>query len=193
MPLSLRVFSNKKQESDPSKDVFRTTTKKKGFFRRVRSSKEKKTAQIPPVEQALTWTMSNDSISPTASESAANVVLGGEEKIVAQPKTYIFTEEEVMQNQLNQFRALSELKTDIHKLKGVADHLRFLHEKEIAKKDDEYVELMIVLEEKKMDLAQSRAELEATKEELATVSVALLRAQHELFERKQNPWRSIFS
>lgn len=194
MPLSLRILRSKSPKNDSTKDVFRTT-KKKGFFRRVKLSKSKKANSdaplLRPLEQAITWTMSDDSASPIATEGQVSV---SAERVAESsvPKIYTFTEDELMQNELNQIRSLSALKEDVRKLKAVSDELASLHKKQLAKKDDDYVELMIALEEKRLELAQTRAELAGAKEELGTISVALLRAQHELFETKHNSWRSIF-
>lgn len=187
MPKILKIF-RKAGSSEKKHSVFR---------RKDASNKRSKNTGVP-VEQSLTWTLSEDSSVVTEPAVVQDIQPLLEETKMGSPAkegTFVFTEKELMQNELNHMNALSKLEGKIAELEVVKEQLMSQHEEAIAKKDDDYVELLIKFEEKENELAIVRAELVDAKEELKVVSCQLIRTQHEQFEEKEekNLWMSLFS
>lgn len=138
-----------------------------------------------PIEQSITWTLSEDSASPT------NVKKTTDEPLETEPeqKMLVFTEQDLILNELNHIQALSNLEANVRLLKTTMDGLVAKHAAEIEKKDEEYVDLLIKLGEKDEELAAVRAELKAAKEDLVVVSSTLVQTQHLYFEKTN---KSIF-
>lgn len=139
-----------------------------------------------PIEQSITWTLSEDSASPTkVSQNTYEPV----EPEVEQTQALVFTEQDLILNELNHIQALSNLEANVHLLKTTMDNLVAKHAAEIEKKDEEYVEMLIKLGEKEEELAAVRAELSEAKRDLSIVSSTLVQTQHLYFEERH---KSIF-
>jgi hypothetical protein len=211
--------SEKKQVTKASSS---TRSSKGGVFRRsnnnngdVSSSKfgiKRSTAPVP-IEQTLTWTMTDESASPVnyhhAEQDQIPLLHRDEQEEtestfddIVQPSatkqetienTFVFTEEDLKQNELNHIAALTKLETEIDTLKRANNAMSTKHATEIANREDENVELLIQLRMKEEQLATVRAELYDTKEGLKVVSCKLLKTQHDQFEENnRNQWMSVF-
>lgn len=138
-----------------------------------------------PIEQSITWTLSEDSASPTKVSQKTDEPLEEE----SEQKTLVFTEQDLILNELNHIQALSNLEANVQLLKTTMDDLVAKHASEMERKDDEYVEILIKLGEKEEELAAVRAELSEAKKDLAIVSSTLVQTQHRYFEETH---KSIF-
>jgi hypothetical protein len=236
MPRILNIFRSKGGVAHEKKSVAkkanttsRSSSNKGGVFRRNNESStapsnkngdffastkfeiKRSTAPVP-IEQTLTWTMTDETASPVNAAEDDQVPLLHEEEeeeeelleqtveVVEQPvkeepavKTFTFTEEDLKRNELNHMSALAKLKKEIGTLLKANKLLSTKHAAEMAKKNDDGVELLIQIREKEDELAMVRAELEDTKQELKYVSCKLMQTQHEQFEENsKNQWMSVF-
>lgn len=163
--------------------------------------------QLPRLEQNLTWTLSQDdeeddeednmtttsnrmSIESFKEESTTihvqeeTITTTITEKAKDEETTFTFTESEMVQHQLNHIRALSQLETKVADLKYDMEALKSQHETEMAKKDDDYVELLIKVRSTEHELSQVKGELGDVKEELGVVAATLMQWQHKHYQQQ---------
>jgi seryl-tRNA synthetase len=109
---------------------------------------------------------------------------------------FTFTGKEVMENQLNHIRALHTLETEVAEMKYSMEEWAKRHAAEIAKKDDEYVELLIKVRQTEQQLKDIKGELGDVKEELGVMVATLIQFQHKHYEathKHDNGFWSSFS
>jgi hypothetical protein len=163
---------------------------KKGRFRRSLSSKQSpvvvstNTATIG-IEQTLTMTTSVDfEETPPPSEI---------EDVVEEP-TIAFTEQEIMQNELNHMRKFMAKQDEVNAMAAVLEELKTSHALKLAAKEDELMETKetyeLLLNEKEEQLVEVKTQLTETKGELNKVCSVLMECQHELHvERTKSQFR----
>ena len=144
----------------------------------------------PSVEPALTWSLSNDE------ETSQSEFLPSPQ--VRKIASYIFSEQDLMTNELNHMRQLAEKQREIAKLQEVHAELAQLlanKDEEIANakeeidfKDRELAEVYQELSEKDEELIETKMELEQTKNQLNTVSTVLMKCQREHHEKVSQVW-----
>lgn len=192
MPKVFQIFRSK-SATPVAKKQLRTRSTQGGIFRKKRKSAAgddrksslqqteiQRSSVASSIEQNITWTLSADS---QHDQFAANKDITEDYYFRdLRDQTFVFTEADLIQNELNHIQALSKLEYDVNALREITDKLVAEHASEIAKKDDEYVELLIKLGEKDEELANIRAELKETKENLSIVSSQLIQTQHLIFE-----------
>ena len=157
----------------------------------------KQTNDQPLLVQDLTWTMSQDEVdvSSTCNTDGMSIDLASaiqdmekpidEQQVKEESPLFTFTKREMMDHQLNHIRALSQLHTEVAELSFMMQEMVKKHAAEIAKKDDEYVELLIKVRETEQQIKQMKGELGDVKEELGVVVVTLMDFQHKLFDATQ--------
>ena len=203
MPRILKLFRPKSGDNTSAKSS-KAKQSSGSVFRRKESTPRGKNGKVEiqrttapvPIEQTITWTMSDETASPvsvqqTGQHQQAPEPSPSQESVASK---FIFTEEDLIENELNHIQALTALEIDINKLKKTTEDLVQKHATEMAKKDDEYVELLIQVTEREEEVALLRAELKDTKKELEVVSCKLVQTQHEFFENNlPSFWSSLFN
>ncbi len=197
MPRILKLF-HAKANTQTAKKKINLRPSKGGIFRKKDASTEynednilpkteiKRSAFPVPIEQSITWTLSDDSVSVADLPSSQLSQMPQEkderfDQRIEKP-IFLFTEEDLIQNELNHIQALSKLEANVNSLKMTTEDLVARHAAEIDKKDDEYVELLIKLGEKEDELVIVQDELKKTKQELSVVSSKLIQTQHRCVE-----------
>jgi len=114
---------------------------------------------------------------------------------VQQISSYVFSEEELMANELNHMRELAQKQEEIVKMQAVLDELR----QALKKKEEELAECKYCLVKTetaltdvkiknismKNELLETKDALHETKDNLNIVGSQLIQTQHELEERKR--------
>lgn len=137
----------------------------------------------------------NNAISNSETGSrTSELVLTIQSPKVQQISKYVFTEEELMANELNHIRQLALKQEEIVKMQAVQDELkRALKVREVElseakyrlnKTETELVATRIAKENMSHQLEETREVLEETKTTLGEVGSTLIRTQHELEEKK---------
>jgi len=196
-PVQEKHAPKKTAKKGPS-TVFR---RKESVFRKPESSTQskhqvKESDDGPLIQKGVTWTLSEDELDVSSTGNtdampidlvgeARNCVRASEDQQKEENQMFSFTKKELMDNQLNHMRALSQLQTEVAELKYVTQELAKKHSAEMEKKDDEYVELLIKVRETEQELTKVKEELGGTKQELGVVVVTLMEFQHKLYQSTQ--------
>jgi hypothetical protein len=173
MFLKFRIHrSGSKAEAD-KKVQQGSSGSKKGRFRRSQLAKE--SHAVSSIEQTLTMTTSVDSEDkPTPSEM----------EDVVQEATIAFTEQEIIQNELNHMRKFMAKQEEVNAMVAVLEELKTSHALKIAAKEDELIETKetyeLLLNEKEEQLVEVKTQLTETKGELKKVCSVLMEFQHDL-------------
>lgn len=158
------------------------------IFRRAKQSSSN--AQLL-VEPALTWSLSNDEAAEGQSDHTPSPQV---QKI----SSYIFSEQDLMNNELTHMRQLAEKQQEIAKLQQVHVELAQLlaskdetiegMQQELDFKDSELKEVYEELSDKDAELVETRLELVEAKKELNVVSAVLMKCQADLHEQVSKVW-----
>ena len=157
------------------------------IFRKASSTKEGE--NVPTVEPALTFSLSQD--------EADHVLLTQSPK-VQKISSYIFTEQELMQNELNHMRQLASKQEEIAKLQKVHEEVsqRLASKEEeleqtkeeLAFKEKELAETYQELSNTDSELVETKMELVDTKDKLNHVSACLMNLQHQVYDKTTRFW-----
>lgn len=182
----------------------RTSSKDRGDkdddTRRFVFRSNKTIKQYPSVEPALTYTLSQDEkeeMVSTPQSLATEVQMSPPVKQMFS-SSYMFSEEDLMANELNHMRRLVEKQSEITTLETVHNdltqrlatkdaELANVHEK-LENKDRELQEVYQELSVTDDELIQAKLELSDAKDELNAVSSALIQCQHQLHEQASKCW-----
>ena len=191
----LRIRSNRSSQEHLAT---KPNGKKGGAARSI--FRKKTNDQQPPhsIEPALTFTLSEDE--ETGHESCVGgEVLTPDSPKIQQISSYIFTEEQLMKNELHHMRALAEKQAEIIKLQTVhKELLQALEEKsrelvemkeEVEMKDKELVETYQELTDMDDELHTVKEDLNDTKNKLKDVSTVLMRLQGTMHHTEQSYFR----
>lgn len=185
----LRKLLRNRNKSSSGKAENKKAAKTRGtqsfIFRTAKSSSS------PSIEPALTWSLSTDEEECKGGDFVPSPQV---QKI----SSFIFSEKELMTNELNHMRQLAEKQEEIAKLQRVHVELNELlasKDEEIEKmkeeldfKDRELQETYQELSEKDDELVETKLALHEAKNELNVVSSVLMKCQHELHESVSRAW-----
>ena len=163
------------------------------IFRKASSTKEGE--NVPTVEPALTFSLSQDEAD--AASDVDHLLLTQSPK-VQKISSYIFTEQELMQNELNHMRQLASKQEEIAKLQKVHEELsqRLASKEEeleqtkeeLAFKEKELAETYQELSNTDSELVETKMELVDTKDKLNHVSACLMNLQHQVYDKTTRFW-----
>ena len=187
MFLKLRKRFNNKRHADQG-----IVKQSSSIFRGTKDSKE-----IPGVEPALTFTLSQDADDDHDDENEAILTIKQSPKF-KQISSYVFTEQELMANELNHMRKIQDKQAEIVKLLQVNDELTNrlaskqaeLEEtqEELEFTEKELAEVYQELSETDSLLGETKLELADTKDRLNVVTGALMQLQHQVHEKASMLW-----
>jgi len=188
---SLISKSKDGNQGDVSRSVFRKTT-----------SDDDQHQKQPPssIEPALTFTLSQEEEEDGSEQHGMTSVDHGlltlNSPKIQQISSYIFTEEQLMENEFNHMRAIAEKQGEIIKLQTVhRELLKALDEKsrelvqvreEVTMKDKELVETYQELTKMDAELHAVQEDLHDTKAKLNDVSKVLMRLQDTVQHSDEN-------
>lgn len=185
--VGLKPASDKKDNKQGSGGGMMT----KGRFRRSQSKKNKESSSSslvsPSIGETLTMTTSVDSEDTSAPTS--------EIEDVVEERTIAFTEEEIMQNELNHMRQYMAKQEEVNAMAAVLEELKTSHALKLAAKEEELIETKetyeLLLNEKEEQLIEVQTQLTETKGELQKVCSVLMEFQDELHKEqtKSQFWR----
>jgi chromosome segregation ATPase len=170
----------------------------KGIFRGGRKAARR---QEPTIQPAITWTLSDEAEEEAAclKERMAPLVIQSHAAVSIQsPKvqkisSYVFTEQELMVNELNHVRQLAEKQQQISKMQVVNEELRQAleqKEKELADSRKRLVTTAKKLGSVQCEKVAMQVELAETKGMLNRLGSTLIQNQHELHELKEESKRN---
>ena len=166
MPKFLNKFRSSKKRND---DASNLSKKSKGssIFRH-NSKKHGKSKGTPPlaIQQSNTWSLSEDSGSPKELIHPVQFqsMIVSKSNISTKGNTVTFTEDEIMQNELNHLRPLADKDAEITILKKENKQLKQRFEETMSNLEHKYQK---ALGEKEIELAAAKTLLEETKSDLA--------------------------
>ena len=182
----LRNRIKRSQLTSEDKKTGKDRSSKSSIFRNARPL-----GNAPTVEPALTWSLSNDDLEENDNHFVPSPQV---QKI----SSYIFSEQDLMTNELNHMRQMAKKQEEIAKLQEVHAELTQLlaskdeeiddMKEELEFKDRELKETYQELSDKDDELVETRMELAETKKELNVVGATLMKCQHELHEKMSHVW-----
>jgi hypothetical protein len=205
--------TEEKSEKGPSNN--------RSIFRKKQTAKDDN-EQFDAIEQTLTMTLSADSDDEPVSEGddaeeinqefttikfteqdeeviqgLTTIKFTEQDEEVAEELTLTFTKQEVLQNELNHTRQLSQHQQEIYRMEAVLEELKMTHALKMAEKDQELAEAKDefekVLDEKEEELIEVETKLQETKVELKKVCSVLTGTQHDMHELQTNDnWQAYF-
>jgi hypothetical protein len=149
----------------------KATKESKSIFRQ-------KTGAVPEIQHVLTMTTSEDEEGVPLPSTVWDLSIAKE---IHDSAALTFTQQQIMDYELNHMRGLNEKRREFDALKASQARVLAVKDGELAQAQ---VDFGIVLHEKDNEIATLKEEVVETKEQLSKVSTVLIRVQHELHERK---------